>query len=137
METAEIQFYELLKKHNFNSEDAEKFVGLQKEMQTQHLATKEDLREAKTELTTEIVNVKTELTAEIANVKAELTAEIANVKLEIANVKAELTTEIAEVKAELTMSIAQAKTAITWRVFIFWLAQIGVLLGIAYKVFSV
>ena len=126
METAEIQFYELLKKHNFNSEDAEKFVGLQKEMQTQHLATKEDLREA-----------KTELTAEIANVKAELTTEIAEVKLEIANVKAELTTEIAEVKAELTMSIAQAKTAITWRVFIFWLAQIGVLLGIAYKVFSV
>ena len=115
METAEIQFYELLKKHNFNSEDAEKFVGLQKEIQTQHLATKEDLREAKTELT----------------------AEIAEVKLEIANVKAELTTEIAEVKAELTMSIAQAKTAITWRVFIFWLAQIGVLLGIAYKVFSV
>ena len=97
METAEIQFYELLKRHNFNSEDAEKFVGLQKEMQTQHLATKEDLRD----------------------------------------VKAELTAEIAEVKAGLTMSIAQAKTAITWRVFIFWLAQIGVLLGIAYKVFSV
>ena len=103
METAEIQFYELLKRHNFNSEDAEKFVGLQKEMQTQHLATKEDLK-----------------------------AEIADVKAEIANVRLEIT----EVKAELTMSIAQAKTAITWRVFIFWLAQIGVLLGIAYKVFS-
>ena len=69
METAEIQFYELLKKHNFNSEDAEKFVGLQKEMQTQHLATKEDLRDVKAELTAEIANVKTELTTEIANVK--------------------------------------------------------------------
>ena len=126
METAEIQFYELLKRHNFNSEDAEKFVGLQKEMQTQHLATKEDLRDVKAELTAEIAEVK----LDIANAKAELTTEIANVK-------AELTTEIAEVKAGLTMSIAQAKTAITWRVFIFWLAQIGVLLGIAYKVFSV
>ncbi|MGB3588616.1 MAG: hypothetical protein WBA23_18860 [Tunicatimonas sp.] len=80
METTEIRFYKLLKKYNFSDEDAGEFIGLQKEMQLQNLATKEDI-------------------------------------------------------AKLEIQIEKSKASILWTVVIFWLAQVGVFLGFAYKMF--
>lgn len=54
-ETAEISFYNLLKKYKFSDEDASKFVSLQKKMQYENLATKSDLSEG-------LANVKSVLT---------------------------------------------------------------------------
>jgi hypothetical protein len=49
-ETTEISFYNLLKKYNFSDEDASKFVSLQKQMHTEHLATKTDLAQAESRI---------------------------------------------------------------------------------------
>lgn len=79
-ETTEISFYNLLKKYNFSEEDASKFVALQKQMHTEHLATKSDI-------------------------------------------------------ARLEVEIAKSRSSILWAVALFWLAQVGVFLGFAYKLF--
>lgn len=48
-EAAEITFYNILRK-NFSEEDASKLVALQKQMQTESLATKTDLAQAETRI---------------------------------------------------------------------------------------
>ena len=37
--------------------------------------------------------------------------------------------------ADLKAAIAKTETTLTWRIFMFWLAQIGVFIAFAYKVF--
>jgi hypothetical protein len=64
------------------------------------------------------------LREEIAGVRAELKEEISGVRGEIAGVREELKIEIARVRANL----------IQW-MFIFWVGQIGALLGILFAFF--
>ena len=40
-------------------------------------------------------------------------------------------TDIADLKAEL----GKVESTLTWRIFMFWLAQIGVFLAFAYRIF--
>ena len=92
------------------------------------LATKEDLRELRTEMLDKFAEVRgeiaelrgevkgeiAELKGEIAEVRAELKGEIAELKGEIAEVRGELKGEIAELKntvADLKVSIADFKTS--------------------------
>lgn len=37
--------------------------------------------------------------------------------------------------ADLKAAIARTETTLTWRIFMFWLAQIGVFIAFAYKIF--
>lgn len=37
--------------------------------------------------------------------------------------------------ADLKAAIAKTETTLTWRIFMFWLAQIGVFIAFAYKIF--
>ena len=56
----------------------------------EHLATKADLGDLKSELKAEIADVRSELKAEIADVKSELKAEVADVKSEVAGLRGDV-----------------------------------------------
>jgi hypothetical protein len=71
----------------------------------EHLATKADTAEVRTDLT----GVKAELKDDIAGVKAE----IAQVRIEVAEVKAELKADIAGVRTELAGAKAELKADIS------------------------
>ncbi len=105
-ETAEISFHNLLKKYNFSEEDASKFVALQKQMQSESLASKVDVSDLKTAL-----------------------------KADIADLKSSTDISIADLKNSTDVNIANVKSALTWRMFLFWLTQIGVFLAFAYRIF--
>jgi Protein of unknown function (DUF1640) len=94
-----------------------------------------------------VVQVKAELKIEIEQVKAELKIEIeqvkAELKIEIEQVKAELKIEIEQVKAELKIDIArvetkleQIKTDIIRWLFLFWIGQMGVVIGLIFALFT-
>ncbi len=83
-----------------------------------------------------VVQVKSELKIEIEQVKSEL-------KIEIEQVKAELKIEIEQVKAELKIDIArveikleQIKTDLIRWLFLFWIGQMGVVIGLIFALFT-
>jgi hypothetical protein len=61
-----------------------------------------------------------------------LTEEISGVKSEIIRVKSELTTEITQVRSDFMEKHAET---IRW-MFIFWVGQVGVILGILFAFFK-
>ncbi len=102
----------------FTRQQAEAFALAQKRlfhevMSTSELATKLDLNDVHTGLSTEIQDVRTELKTEIQNVRTELKTEIQEVrtelKTEIQNVRTELKTEIQEVRTELKTEIQDVR----------------------------
>ena len=103
----------------FTRQQAEAFASAQKRlfhevMSTSELATKFDLNDVHTGLSTEIQDVRTELKTEIQNVRTELKTEIQEVrtelKTEIQNVRTELKTEIQNVRTELKTEIQEVRT---------------------------
>lgn len=103
----------------FGKETAEKLITfleqkINKEMEnkSQSLATKADLQREVSRLDLRITEVNNGLTTRIGKVEIDLTKEIANVK-------SDLMTEIGNVRANLIM----------W-MFIFWIGQAGISIGL-------
>jgi predicted nucleic acid-binding Zn-ribbon protein len=111
-------------------------------------ATKEDLKNTELKLTKEIEEVRKEikevelkLSKEIEEVKLNLSKEIEEVRKEIKEVELKLSKEIKEVELKLTKEIEEVRKEIKdtkfsilkWQ-FAFWLAQMGVLLAIIFKI---
>ncbi|MEM9829387.1 MAG: hypothetical protein AAF944_02050 [Bacteroidota bacterium] len=97
-ETAEIAFYNILKK-KFSEEDASKLVALQKQMYAVNLATKADLTQTESQIKTNLAQPESQL------------------------------------KTDLAQTESRIKTTLTWRIFAFWLTQVGVFLAFAYRIF--
>jgi hypothetical protein len=91
----------------------------------QHLATKADLADFRTELRTEIGNVRTELKADIESATAESRAFRAEAKIDTANLRTELKTDMAELKAEL----------MRWTLML-WIGQMAAMVGIVFAAFK-
>jgi hypothetical protein len=126
----------------FGKDTAEKHIDYLKQMskgmenESQLPVTKDDLYKEGSRLDLRISETKVDLVKEIANAKVELMKEIANVKVElmkeIANVKTELMKEIANVKTELMKEIANFKGDIIKWMFIFWIGQAGIIIGLIF-----
>jgi hypothetical protein len=93
-------------------------------------------------LTTEIGKVNERLTTEIGKVNERLTTEIGKVNerltTEIGKVNERLTAEIAKVSAEfprLRQEVAEMKADLIRWMFIFWVGQLGAILGILFAFF--
>jgi hypothetical protein len=107
MNNAEIKYFRFLSsKLNLNEDDAETFIALQKEVQASNLATKGD----------------------ISDLRSELKGDIAELKGELKNI-------ITESESRTGIKLERYRSNVLWAVVIFWLAQVGVFLGFAYKLF--
>ena len=143
MNNAEIKFFRFLStKLNLSEDDAETFITLQKEVQADSLATKGDLTDLRTalkadtsqlriELKDDIAKVRTELKSDLAGVRTELKGDITDVKGEMVKIK----TAITESESRTGVKLERYRTNILWTVVLFWLAQVGIFLGFAYKLF--
>ena len=121
MNNPEIKFYRFLSdKLNLSKDDAETFITLQKEVQADSLATKGNLADLRTDLKGDIADLKTE----ISDLRTEVKSDFSTLK-----------TKITESSASLKVSMERYRTNILWVVVLFWLAQVGVFLGFAYKLF--
>jgi len=80
-------------------------------------------------LDTKIEKVRTNLDAKIEKVRVDLDAKIKKVK-------ADLSIEIEKVKADLSVKIERVKADIIKWMFIFWVGQVGVLIGILFAFFK-
>lgn len=127
MNTAEIKFFKLLRKINLSEDDAETFIALQKEIQADNLATKGDIFELKTELKSDINEVR----GDIKGIRGELVVLKAGISTSAAGLEA----KIIESSATLNVVMERNRTNILWAVVLFWLAQVGIMLGFAYKLF--
>ncbi len=67
---------------------------------TQHSATREELRETRTELREELQDFRSELKTDIENVRAELKMNIENVRAELKDTRTELRTDIQNLRTE-------------------------------------
>jgi copper chaperone CopZ len=92
------------------------------------------LTEVKTDLENKIVEVKADLENKIAGVKIDLENKITQVKADlenkIAEVKVDLERKIIEFKTDLENKIAGVKIDLIKWMFIFWIGQVGTILGI-------
>ena len=125
----------------FGKETADKHIiyleqmnGMDMENKSQLPATKEDLQKEISRLELKIGDTKVDLSREIANNKVELTEQIANNKVElteqIQNVRVELTEQIQNVRVDLTKLVVNVKSDLIKWMFIFWVGQAGIILGI-------
>lgn len=114
MNNPEIDFYRFLNtKLNLSEEDAETFITLQKKIQADSLATKSDLSDLRTDLKEGIAGLKNEMVLQ----------------------ESRLETKITESSSSLKVSMERYRSNVLWAVVIFWLAQVGVFLGFAYRLF--
>jgi hypothetical protein len=93
-------------------------------------------------LTTEIGKVNERLTVEIGKVNERLTVEIGKVNerltIEIAKMNDRLSSELAKLNAEfprLRQELAEVKADLIRWMFIFWVGQLGAILGILFAFF--
>ena len=118
MNNTEIRFFRFLStKLNLSEDDAETFIALQKEVQADSLATKGDLADLRTDLKGDIAKLRTEL------------------KTDMVSLESRLDNKITESSASLKVSMERYRSNVLWVVVLFWLAQVGVFLGFAYKLF--
>lgn len=92
-----VKMYELIKETGLPEakaealiEEIEKLVNDRFNDRKEHLATKQDIAESKTDLTREIASVRTDLTKEIGTVRTDLTKEVGVVKVDLAAMEARL-----------------------------------------------
>jgi len=107
----------------------DKIAGVKSDLEGKIASVKSDLEEkiagVKSDLEGKIASVKSDLEEKIASVKSDLEGKIANLEVKIANVKSDLEVKIANARADI----------IRW-MFIFWVGQIGALLGILLAFFK-
>lgn len=114
MNNTEIKFFRFLStKLNLSEDDAETFIALQKEVQADNLATKGDL----------------------ADLRTDLKGDISELKNEMVSLESRLENKITESSASLKVSMERYRSNLLWVVVLFWLAQVGVFLGFAYRLF--
>ena len=125
MNNSEIRFFRFLsEKLNLNEDDAETFVALQKEVQADSLTTKGDLADLRTALKGDIAELRTELKGGISELKNEMVLQ-----------ESRLENKITQSSASLKVSMERYRSNVLWAVVLFWLAQVGVFLGFAYRLF--
>ena len=118
MNNTEIKFFRFLSdKLNLSKDDAETFITLQKEVQADSLATKADLADLRTDIKGDLVDLRAEL------------------KTDMVSLESRLDNKITESSASLKVSMERYRSNLLWVVVLFWLAQVGVFLGFAYKLF--
>ena len=89
----------------------------------------------RTDLKSDIAELRTDLKGDLGDLRTELKGDIADLRTETkTNINA-LETKITESSASLKVSMERYRTNILWVVVLFWLAQVGVFLGFAYKLF--
>ena len=93
------RFVKRLMESGFTEPQAETLADAQMAFLESRLATKDELRGVKDELSDAISELRTELKTEIAELRTEL-------KTEIAELRTELKTEIAELRTEMRTEIA-------------------------------
>ena len=94
------------------------------------------LAELHTELHDEIVGLRSSLHDEIAGVHTELHDEIAGLRSETIQEQASIRSEIAAVKSELSEEMHKNQAATIRWMFLFWVGQIGAILGILFAFFD-
>ncbi len=104
-------------------------------------ATKQDVTETELKLTKEIENTRKEikeldvkLTKEIKELDVKLTKEIENTRKEIKELDVKLSKEIKELDVKLSKEIKETKASMIKWSFLFWISQMGALLGIGFFV---
>ena len=80
-------------------------------------------------LRVEMAEMKSELRNEMAEMKAEL-------RNEMAEMKSELRGEMADMKSELNNKMGSMRADIIKWMFVFWVGQIGVMIGILFAFFK-
>jgi len=93
-------------------------------------ATKQDVTETELKLTKEIENTR----KEIKELDVKLTKEIENTRKEIKELDVKLSKEIKELDVKLTKEIKETKASMIKWSFLFWISQMGALLGIGFFV---
>jgi|GEM_PF-3784173 len=115
-----ILFINRLKNAGFTHQQAEIQIEIQIEILNtivfEHLASKEELKNAVIMLRSEMTDMKTELRQEMTNMKSELRQEMTNMKAdlrqEMMNIKVELHYEIITVKSSLQEEINELRLSI-------------------------
>jgi len=102
-------------------------------------ATKNDVTETELRLTKEIEETRKEIEEvrkEIKEVEFKLSMEIEEVRKEIKEVELRLTKEIKELDVKLSKEIKETKAVMIKWSFLFWISQMGALLGIGFFIFK-
>jgi hypothetical protein len=95
-----------------------------------------DLSECEKRMSEEISGVRVDLAESEKRFEKRLTEEISGMLVDLAESEKRLNEEVSEVRVELSDKIQKSKTdTIKW-MFIFWIGQIGALLGILFAVFK-
>ena len=81
----------LEREHGFNQPQAEGIAQAIHEHESEHVATKAEVADLKTELKTDIADLKTELKTDVANLKTELKTDIAKLETKLADLKTDMT----------------------------------------------
>ncbi len=76
------------------------------------------------------------LSEAIGGVEVKIGNTEASLKTEIAETKVELITLISQTKAELTTDIANTRSELIKWMFIFWVGQLGMIIGILFAFFK-
>ena len=86
----------------------------------------------------EIVEEKFErrLSEEMGKLRVEMSAMNANLQNKMAEIKSELHSEMADMNARFEKKIAQSHADLIKWMFIFWVGQIGVMIGILFAFFK-
>ena len=99
-----------------------------------------EIAEMKAELRNEMAQMRSELRDEMATMSSKFHDEIGNTKSELGagmiKIKSELREEMGEMNANLLAKIAQSQADLIKWMFIFWVGQIGVLVGILFAFFK-
>ncbi len=86
-------------------------------------------------LTKEIAGINDRITKEIAGVSERITKEIAGVNERITKEIGSVNEKIAETNTNISVKIAEAKSELIRWMFIFWVGQVGVTIGILFAFF--
>ncbi|MBO8132133.1 MAG: hypothetical protein H0Z29_11620 [Candidatus Marinimicrobia bacterium] len=96
----------------------------------------EELAKVRVELTGRIEGVRTELKSEIESLRSEMKSEIENLRSEMKSEIEGLRTNDERIKTELIERIEKKHSDTVKWMFIFWVGQIGAILGILFAFFK-
>lgn len=95
----------------------------------------EELSKVSDRITKETAGINDRITKEIAGVSERITKEIAGVNERITKEIGAVNEKIAETNANISVKIAEAKSELIRWMFIFWVGQLGVTIGILFAFF--
>ncbi len=126
--------------NKFGDDGAEALIRFFNDMQAANSQKEEIIEIVEEKFERRLSEELGKLRVEIAEMKAELRNEITEMKselrTEIAQMTSELRDEMGEMNANLLAKIAQSQADLIKWMFIFWVGQIGVLIGILFAFFK-